>query len=140
MRNISTIIFLSILLVACGHSETANEEAAFVMSSDEMVNAFLDDEAAATQQYTDQVVQVSGNVFELVKENGQVIGIKLSSDEFNIVNGSLQHPIAAEDIKSVNGQVTIKGICSGFNGDPESMLPGGTVELKRVTLVDDSKN
>lgn len=135
MNKIASVIILAILLTACGHSDTANEEAAFVMNTDEIVNAFLNDEAGATKKYADQVIQITGTVMELVKENGQITGIKLSADEFNIVSGSLQNPLSVEEIQPIDGQVTIKGICSGFNGDLESMLPGGTVELKRVTLV-----
>jgi len=136
MRIITLLFALSLaLLTSCGHSETSEMEAAYTMTSDEIVNAFLEDGDAAFKKYTDQIVQISGPIMELQKENGKVIGIKLSSDEFNIVNGSLQETIDPSALDGSMGDVTIKGVCSGFLGDEDSMLPGGTVELKRVAVV-----
>lgn len=123
------------ILSSCGHDDTADETPAFTMSSDEVVAAFLDNQEAATNKYVDQIIQISGPIMELQKENGNVVGVKLSSDEFNIVNVSLQYPTTADEIPESDGIVTIKGVCSGFLGDSESMLPGGTVELKRATFV-----
>jgi hypothetical protein len=135
MKKLLFLLLTAALLVACGHDDTADEAPAYTMTSDEAVSAFLDDADGASKKYVDQIIQISGPIMELQKENGQVTGVKLSSDEFNIVNGSLQFPIDAENIQEKDGVITIKGVCSGFLGDTESMLPGGTVELKRVTFV-----
>ena len=49
MQRFFSFLFISSLLLctACGHEETANEEAAFSLSVEEVVNAFLDDEAGS---------------------------------------------------------------------------------------------
>lgn len=114
-----------------GHAETADEEAAFSMTSDAIVQEFLDEEQAARTKYVDKVIEVSGPVFEINKADGQITGVKLSSDEFYIVNCTFQNPM--DELTGEN--IKVKGVCSGFLGDSESMLPGGTVELKRSAIV-----
>jgi len=134
-------IFISNLLIvlgiftfsACGHTDTVDEKPAFEMTSGEIVNEFVDDEVASNQQFNDQVIAITGPVFELNKENGKVIGVKLSSDEFSIVSCTFQDPLEPDAIGE--GRITVKGVCSGFQGDKDSMLPGGVVELKRAALV-----
>lgn len=134
MKNFLYLALGIAVLSACGHSETADQDAAYTLTVDEAVNAFLDDEAAANQKYNDLIIQVSGPVMELNKENGMITGVKLSNDDFNIVNCTFQNPMESGSIEAKS--VTVKGVCSGFNGDASSMLPGGTVELKRATIVE----
>jgi len=120
-------------LLSCGHAETADEEAAFVVSGDEIVQSFLDNEQESGAKYIDQIIQVTGPIMELSKENGQVTSVMISSDEYNIVSCTFQNPV---DLDEISGdQITVKGVCSGFLGDASSMIPGGTVELKRSSLV-----
>lgn len=135
MQRFFSFLFISSLLLctACGHEETANEEAAFSLSVEEVVNAFLDDEAAANLKYNDLIIEVSGPVMELNKEVGMITGVKLSNDEFNIVNCTFQNPVESTSIQGTT--LKVKGVCSGFLGDASSMLPGGTVELKRAAIV-----
>jgi hypothetical protein len=132
MKAITTCLCLALIVVACGHETTADMDAAFTTNSDEIVQEFLDDEKAAGAKYIDQVVQISGQVFEINKIEGKVSGVKISSDEFAIVNCTFQN---APEVMP-EGEITIKGICSGFMGDSESMLPGGTVEMNRAVLVE----
>jgi len=139
-----TIILVLIALVGIGvgvgykmatkeHDSTADLEAFHTATCDEIVQEFLDDEAASTAKYADKVIEVSGPIYEMDKTDGKVTSLKLSTDEFNIVSATFQSPL---DVTQVSGDmVSVKGVCSGFNGDSESMLPGGTLELKRCTLV-----
>lgn len=113
------------------HDETADLEAAFSVTSDQIVQEFLDDQEAASKKYIDQVIEVSGPVYELVKTDQKITGIKLAKDELYLVNASLQTPMSEVSQE----ELTIKGICAGFLGDSESMLPGGTLELSRATIV-----
>ena len=127
------IIALPLALFSCGHAETADEEAVFVVSGDEIVQSFLDNEQESGAKYIDQIIQVTGPIMELSKENGQVTSVMISSDEYNIVSCTFQNPV---DLDEISGdQITVKGVCSGFLGDASSMIPGGTVELKRSALV-----
>jgi len=127
------IVILPLTLISCGHSETADEEAAYRVSGDEIVRSFLDNEQKSSAKYIDQIIEVSGPIMELAKENGQVTAVMISSDEYNIVSCTFQHPINPEEI--AGDQITVKGVCSGFLGDASSMIPGGTLELKRSSLV-----
>ena len=123
------IIALPLALLSCGHAETADEEAAFVVSGDEIVQSFLDNEQESGAKYIDQIIQVTGPIMELSKENGQVTSVMISSDEYNIVSCTFQNPV---DLDEISGdQITVKGVCSGFLGDASSMIPGGTGEIKR---------
>lgn len=125
------IVILSLILVSCGHSSTADMEAAHKTSVDAIVQEFLDAEAESSKKYVDQIVEITGPVFEVEKADGKIIGVKLSSDEFAIVNCTFQDPLESLP----EGDLTLKGVCSGFMGDSESLLPGGTVELKRCAIV-----
>jgi len=120
-------------LFSKGHDETADIEAAYSMTSDEAVQAFLDDEHASSTKYIDQVIQISGPVYDIEKTNGEITGIKITTDELYVVSCTFQNPQKPELITKEN--ITVKGVCSGFNGDIDSMLPGGVVELKRATIV-----
>ena len=135
MKNILHFVLFAVpfVLLSCGHSEMADEEAAYAVSGDEIVQAFLDNEQESSAKYIDQIIQVSGPIMELSKENGQVTAVMISSDEYNIVSCTFQHPLSPDDISG--DQITVKGVCSGFLGDASSMIPGGTVELKRSSLV-----
>lgn len=119
-------------LFSKGHDDTADEAAAFSMTADNIVQEFLDDETGSNAKFIDQVVEISGPVFDIEKTDGKVTGIKISSDESYVVSCSFQEPIESSEITD---QIKVKGVCSGFNGDAESMLPGGVVELKRSVIV-----
>lgn len=133
MRATAFILSISMLLLSCGHDETADIKPDFTLSADEIVGEFLDDAQAANAKFNDKVVQVNGAIMELNKTDGKITGVKISSDEFNIVNCTFQEPIDPQFLPE--NVITVKGVCSGFLGDSESMLPGGTVELKRSSLV-----
>tara|TARA_B110000046_G_scaffold57567_1_gene64249 strand:+ start:6784 stop:7188 length:405 start_codon:yes stop_codon:yes gene_type:complete len=130
-KNVSTYLIGVLLLASCGHDTTADMDPKFTTESEVIVQEFLDDEKSASAKYIDQVVQISGPVFEINKVEGEISGVKISSDEFAIVNCTFQ------EIPELmpEGDITIKGICSGFMGDSESMLPGGTVEMNRAVIV-----
>lgn len=119
-------------LFSKGHDETADMEAAFSMTSDDAVQEFLDDEVATSAKYIDQIIEISGEVYDIEKTDGKVTGVKISSDEMYVVSCTFQAPVEASEISD---NIKVKGVCSGFNGDSESMLPGGVVELKRASIV-----
>lgn len=115
------------------HDETADMEAAHKLNCEEIVQEFLDDETASTAKFVDQVVEINGPVLEIERTNQQITSMKISMDELYVVNVTLQNPF--EGSLEENAEVVVKGICSGFIGDPESMLPGGVVEIKRGTII-----
>lgn len=115
-----------------GHDNTADEVAAFSMTADNIVQAFLDDETGSTEKFKDKVIEISGPVLDIVKENSKVISIKISSDELYVVNCTFQEPLDAENIAS---NIKVKGVFSGFKNDSDMMLPNGTLELARTVIV-----
>lgn len=137
-------ILLALVLIGCAgaaigyymfqkeHDSTADIMAAHSVSVDGIIADFLADEPGASTKYIEQVIEVSGPVLEVIKVDGKVAGVKLGSDEFNLVNCSFQDTTELADMPST---LVVKGVCSGFMGDAESMLPGGTVELKRAVIV-----
>lgn len=114
------------------HDETADMESAFSMTADDAVQEFLDDEAATTAKYIDQIIEISGPVYDIEKTDGKITGVKISSDELYVVSCTFQNPLKETELSD---NIKVKGVCSGFNGDSESMLPGGVVELKRGSIV-----
>lgn len=119
-------------LFSKGHDETADIEAAFSMTADNAVQEFLDDQTASAAKYIDQVIEISGPVMDIEKTDGKVTGVKISSDDMYVVSCTFQNPMEASEISD---NITVKGVCSGFNGDAESMMPGGVLELKRASIV-----
>ncbi|MDP4662853.1 MAG: OB-fold putative lipoprotein [Salibacteraceae bacterium] len=119
-------------LFSKGHDETADIEAAFSLTADNAVQEFLDDQTASAAKYIDQVIEISGPVMDIEKTDGKVTGVKISSDDMYVVSCTFQNPMEASEIA---GNITVKGVCSGFNGDAESMMPGGVLELKRASIV-----
>jgi uroporphyrinogen-III decarboxylase len=119
-------------LFSKGHDETADIEAAFSMTADNAVQEFLDDQTASAAKYIDQVIEISGPVMDIEKTDGKVTGVKISSDDMYVVSCTFQNPM---EVSEIAGNITVKGVCSGFNGDAESMMPGGVLELKRASIV-----
>ncbi len=140
-KALIAIVLLGLIAAGVGfymfnkeHDETADMKAAFSMTTTAVIDEFVEDEAAATTKFNDQIIEVSGPLMELMKENGMVVGLKLGEDDLSVVNCSMQNPIDPAELNIAEGQsVKIKGVCSGFNSS--DMLPGGDVELKRCTLV-----
>ncbi len=120
-------------LFSKGHDETADIEAVFSMTADNAVQEFLDDQTASAAKYIDQVIEISGPVMgEPEKTDGKITAVKISSDDMYVVSCSFQNPLETAELAD---NITVKGVCSGFNGDAESMMPGGVLELKRAILI-----
>jgi hypothetical protein len=119
-------------LFSKGHDETADIEAAFSMTADNAVQEFLDDQTASAAKYIDQVIEISGPVMDIEKTDGKITAVKISSDDMYVVSCSFQNPLETAELAD---NITVKGVCSGFNGDAESMMPGGVLELKRAILI-----
>jgi hypothetical protein len=119
-------------LFSKGHDETADIEAAFSLTADNAVQEFLDDQTASAAKYIDQVIEISGPVMDIEKTDGKITAVKISSDDMYVVSCSFQNPLETAELAD---NITVKGVCSGFNGDAESMMPGGVLELKRAILI-----
>ena len=134
--NSVTAFALVAIIAGCGHTETSSIEPAYIVDAGPLAAEFLDGEEAASAKYVDQTIVVTGPIFEVDKTEGKITGVKISHDELAIVNCSFQEAPAE---MPESGLIAIKGVCSGFMGDSESMLPGGTVELKRCVIAEPKK-
>ena len=115
------------------HDDTADIEAAHKLNCEEVGQEFLDDETAATAKYVDQILEINGPILAIERTDQQITSMKISMDELYVVNATLQNPFEGE--LEENSEIVVKGVCSGFLGDAESMLPGGVVELKRGSII-----
>lgn len=97
------------------HRDSASEKVAFSLTATELFNAFESDENAAMEKYGNKLVEVTGNVLE-------------SSDDKTMMVLESEHPLfgvkcmfqeSFEASQSFGDEITIKGFCSGINGDVE---------------------
>lgn len=97
------------------HKDIRNLKADYVLNAQYLLNEFQQDEDSATKKYTNNIVQVKGQIFEISTLNGNsVITLKKQDSESSIIC----HLLPEDNInvlKLKKGQnVAIKGICTGF--------------------------
>jgi hypothetical protein len=99
----------------------------------ELYNTFLKDSSTAKNKYTDAVVEVSGEVTQVNKNqlNQTVVFLKTNTQDAAI-NCTMED--TAQNIQP-GGQVTIKGICNGYNsGDADMGIPGDILLIRCYTI------
>lgn len=115
------------------HKDVTDIPAAFTMNSDELIRIFSTDEKTANIKYLDKVIEVTGVVKSIDKDdNGSftvVLGSQASMSSVRCSMDSSHNPEAANLIS--NKEIRIKGICTGFNAD--EML-GSDVILNRCAI------
>lgn len=94
------------------HRDIAAEEASIKVSSTDLFQAYLDDEAGANAIYLDNVVEVSGVITEVSTEEGAEMIVLQTSDDFFGVN------VYFDDVNLLTGlapgnSIRIKGHCTG---------------------------
>lgn len=96
------------------------------VAANDLYNAYNKDSAAANKQYTDKVVEVSGTVAKATtNQQNQVVVLLQTPQEGGYINCTMEggNPNAKEGVS-----ITVKGICSGYNGgDADLGLPGDVV-------------
>ncbi len=97
------------------HRSVAREEAAFRLSAPELAEAFATDEALATNQYAGEVVEVHGNVREVIPGDSTLI---LMLEPGSALNGVSCYLDADQwehaQLLPPGAPVVIKGICNGM--------------------------
>lgn len=95
----------------------------------ELYNTFSTDSSKAKDQYTEQVLEVSGQVVQVLQnqQHQQVILLKTAIAGAS-VNCTMEETAAAT---KQGDNVIIKGICSGYiTGDSSMDLPGDVVIVR----------
>jgi hypothetical protein len=115
------------------HVDIKNREISYIIKSDEIINAFSTDEISANKLYLDKVVAVEGKIKSI--EKGEVgfcaivLGEKKSLASIRCIVDST-HLDATNTLRE-GDQITMKGICTGFNADE---LLGADVILNRCII------
>lgn len=93
---------------------TSSKSTDISLNSEELFNAFTNDEAAANSMYLDKVVSVTGDVTNVSMEDGhRVIRLNSGTEMFGVVCKMEQDDSDAEQV-NVGEKITIKGICTGM--------------------------
>jgi hypothetical protein len=114
----------------------ASSKPDFVVTADELFNAFEQDETAANEKFVakNSTIQVSGVLSEVVYEADSTISIILKSPNNSDV--SIYCGLASKDPEAVKSlqagsNVSVKGQCTGFQGLIDKsvyMIRGAVVE------------
>lgn len=97
------------------HVDVKKSPAAYVLSAQNLIKEYRQNEVDTNAKYTESVIQVQGKIFEVstLKGNG-VITIKDNDNESSIIC----HMLPEENRKIIRlrkGQdVVVKGICTGY--------------------------
>ncbi|GMN09035.1 hypothetical protein MTsPCn9_05090 [Croceitalea sp. MTPC9] len=86
------------------HREISEEKTDFTISAENLQFHFANDPGKATKKYMDRVVEISGNITE-VEANSMVMSNRVQVDFLDSLNSQL----------NIDGNVTIKGRCVGFD-------------------------
>lgn len=86
---------------------------AFTLTATELAKAFESDGTQAGKLYAGKVLQVSGKVSDVKKDDKGLLTLVIEGTPGSAVSGVLQD-LPKEEVKK-GDEVTIKGFCSGFD-------------------------
>jgi tRNA_anti-like len=110
-------------------------EAAFELTTDELIREFTENEQAATQKYAGKVLQVEGQLKTTdVDDKGNYTVVLGNPALPSSVRCSIDtlFPIEKNNLQ-INMPITVKGICTGFNADELGL--GADVLLNRCIII-----
>lgn len=98
----------------------AGDEPVGTFTSAALFEIFSDDEQAANTKYTGQVVEVSGEVVEIMQNSDASTTIVLSSaDPIFGVKCRIDPEYNKKSLPETGAEVRVKGLCTGLNADVE---------------------
>jgi hypothetical protein len=99
------------------------------ITATELYNSFLKDSVIAKTKYVNKIVEASGEVIQISKnQQNQTIILLKTAIQNAFVNCTMEGP---SDYIKPNTQVSLKGICNGFNGDNTDMgIPGDVLLIR----------
>ncbi len=98
--------------------EKAKPEATFTASA--LYDSFDSNEAAASEAYSGKVIEVSGTLTEIMKnEDGSTTLVLASDHPIYGVKCRLDPDFKLSNILTEGSVVKLKGLCTGFNADVE---------------------
>lgn len=113
--------------------DLGNVKADIILQPGELVNAFENDEKSANDLYLDKIISVPGKIKAIEKDDkGQFTIVLGESGSMSSVRCSMDADhIAGIELLSEGDEITMKGACTGFNGDE---LLGSDVILNRCVI------
>jgi hypothetical protein len=95
------------------HRDIGGEEASIQISSMDLFQSYVEDEAGSNKKYLDKVIQINGVITEISNEgeNGSLVVLQ-SQDDFFGVNGYFDKGVSIEGLE-VGNEIKIKGHCTG---------------------------
>jgi hypothetical protein len=97
------------------HTDIRNSKPAMVLTAQNLINEFEEDEEAANIKYTEKVIQLDGIINDIsITDGNSVLTIKKNDSGSGIICQMLTED-NLNTIKLKKGQhVTVKGKCTGF--------------------------
>ena len=118
------------------HRNVANEEPSFALTSDQLLAEYDKDTASANKKYLDKVIQLKGNVADVVtdQKGGVVIVLNDGKSMFGITCTISDNSKEAGKKYEKGKPITLKGICTGGTDDPD--FGGAAVTMNKCEILE----
>lgn len=113
--------------------DMSETKADHILKGSDLINAFVADEKASNAKFLDKVIEVTGTLKALDKDdNGMFTVVIGETASMYAIRGSMDsaHNQDAAQLKT-GGTVTLVGVCTGYNSDE---LLGSDVLLGRCAI------
>lgn len=105
-------------LFSSSEKNLENEVAAVILTANDLVNTYADNEAKSNKLYAGKIIEISGTIKEITFLNDRTtVILKSSSEKFGVICDI--NPNEKDNINRLkeNQNITVKGICKGFLKD-----------------------
>ncbi len=117
------------------HINVSEEKADFIITAEELITEFEKDPVSSDKKYKNKILEIRADKIEIteVKDTGQegyVINVSLPNKSYTI-----DARLAEKPAKEVPGNVTFRGVYSGYLEPDEDMEIQGSIQLMRGVVV-----
>jgi hypothetical protein len=118
------------------HRNVVSEEAAFSLSSDQLLAEYDNDTASANKKYLDKVIQLKGIVSDVIADQQGEVVIVLNDGKsiFGITCTISANSKEAGKKYQKGSEITLKGICTGGTVDPD--FGGASVTMNKCEIIE----
>lgn len=105
-------------LFSSSEKNLENEVAAVILTANDLVNTYADNEAKSNKLYAGKIIEISGTIKEITFLNNRTtVILKSSSEKFGVICDI--NPNEKDNINRLkeDQNITVKGICEGFLKD-----------------------
>ena len=112
---ITSIVAIGLYLFNKPLTNLISEETDVKITAEKLFDEFTTNEETANSKYLDKIIEVEGEVREIIRSNGETIVVLKSKDELFGVSCKISPH--EKNIPTKNHKVIIKGICAGLLSD-----------------------